>query len=255
MKHPISVNSSCESSVCIPSYVVMILSGLTGGVSLILFGSFLYNGLPNQINLGLNESTSLFINALLSLLFFIQHSIMLRKGFRKWLSGFIAPDYLGAVFSIFSGLFLLMLMLFWQKSTSIQIEFHGTIYLFMRFLFFISIIGYYFTFRSLRSFDLLGIRDISAYLKGKTIRGSLFTVRGPYKLVRHPLYFLSLLMIWTNVTITTDRLLFNGIWTAWIIIGTFLEERDLIDSFGDEYRNYQHKVPMLIPYKWRLWRS
>ncbi len=255
MKHPISVNSSCESGVCIPSYVVMALSGLVGGVSLILFGSFLYNGLPNQINFGLNGSMNLFINALLSLLFFLQHSLMLRKGFRKRLSGFIPPDYLGASFSICSGLSLLMLMLFWQKSTSIQIDFNGALYLLIRFLFFISIIGFFFTIRSLRLFDPLGIRDISAHLKGKTIRGSLFTVRGPYKSVRHPLYFLSLLMIWTNVSITTDRLLFNGIWTVWIIIGTFLEERDLIDSFGDEYRNYQREVPMLAPYKWSLWRS
>ncbi len=127
--------------------------------------------------------------------------------------------------------------------------------MFMRFLFFISILGFYFTIRSLRPFDPLGIRDISAHLKGKANRGSIFTVRGPYKSVRHPLYFLSLLIIWTNVSITTDQLLFNVIWSAWIFIGTFLEEKDLIDSFGDEYRNYQQKVPMLVPYKWRLWRS
>jgi protein-S-isoprenylcysteine O-methyltransferase Ste14 len=62
-------------------------------------------------------------------------------------------------------------------------------------------------------------------------------------------------MIWTQVSLTTDRLLFNGLWTAWIIIGTFLEERDLIVSFGDAYKNYQRNVPMLIPYRWKPWNQ
>ncbi|MDA8404990.1 MAG: hypothetical protein M0Z56_12485 [Desulfobacteraceae bacterium] len=60
-------------------------------------------------------------------------------------------------------------------------------------------------------------------------------------------------MIWTQVSVTTDRLLFNGLWTLWIIVGAMLEERDLIASFGDAYRNYRSNVPMLIPYKWRPW--
>ena len=118
----------------------------------------------------------------------------------------------------------------------------------------LSIIGFYVTFRSLRPFDPLGIREIVIHLKGKSAKESVFTVRGTYQWVRHPLYFFSLLMIWAQVSVTTDRLLFNGLWTVWIIIGTFLEERDLIASFGDAYRNYQRNVPMLIPYKWRPWR-
>jgi protein-S-isoprenylcysteine O-methyltransferase Ste14 len=38
-------------------------------------------------------------------------------------------------------------------------------------------------------------------------------------------------------------------------MGTLMEERDLIAAFGDEYRNYQRKVPMLIPYKWHPWNQ
>lgn len=253
IENQISADTTCMSKVCIPSYVVMALSGLLGGVSLTLFGVFLYTGLPGMMDLGFNEPTNLSINTLLCFLFFLQHSLMLRKGFRKWLSDFIPRDYLGAFFSIFSGIFLLMLMLFWQKSTSFQVELSGTAYWLMRTLFFLSIIGFYFTFRSLRFFDPLGIREIVGHLKGKTPKEATFTLLGSYRWVRHPLYFFSLLMIWSQVSVTTDRLLFNGLWTIWIIIGTILEERDLIASFGDAYRNYQHKVPMLIPYRWHPW--
>jgi len=253
IENQISANTSCMSKVCIPSYGVMALSGLLGGVSLILFGVFLYTGLPSKMNLGFNEPANLYINTLLCFLFFLQHSLMLRKGFRKWLSGFIPQDYLGAFFSIFSGVFLLILMLFWQKSTAIQVDLDGAAYFLMRALFFLSITGFYVTFRSLRPFDPLGIREIVTRLKGKTAKEPIFTVRGAYRWVRHPLYFFSILMIWAQVSVTTDRLLFNGLWTSWIIVGAFLEEKDLIASFGDAYRNYQRNVPMLIPYKWRLW--
>jgi protein-S-isoprenylcysteine O-methyltransferase Ste14 len=67
--------------------------------------------------------------------------------------------------------------------------------------------------------------------------------------VRHPLYFFTLVMIWTSPDITLDRLLFNVLFTGWIVVGTRLEERDLVAEFGEHYSVYQRHVPMLIPYK------
>jgi protein-S-isoprenylcysteine O-methyltransferase Ste14 len=67
--------------------------------------------------------------------------------------------------------------------------------------------------------------------------------------VRHPLYFFTLVLIWSSPDITLDRLLFNVLFTGWIVMGTRLEERDLVAEFGEHYRAYQRYVPMLIPYK------
>jgi len=75
------------------------------------------------------------------------------------------------------------------------------------------------------------------------------TVKGAYRWMRHPLYFFMLLMIWSYPELTIDRLLFNVLWTVWIIIGTMMEERDLVSYFGDQYSIYQKKVPMIITYK------
>jgi protein-S-isoprenylcysteine O-methyltransferase Ste14 len=60
-----------------------------------------------------------------------------------------------------------------------------------------------------------------------------------------------ILMIWSCPNLTIDRLLFNVLWTLWIVIGSIFEERDLIAEFGDTYREYQKQVPMLIP-RW-IW--
>ena len=56
-----------------------------------------------------------------------------------------------------------------------------------------------------------------------------------------------LLLIWSTPRLSTDQLLFNVLWTAWIVVGAKLEERDLVADFGDTYRRYQRAVPMLVP--------
>jgi protein-S-isoprenylcysteine O-methyltransferase Ste14 len=75
--------------------------------------------------------------------------------------------------------------------------------------------------------------------------------RGPYRWVRHPLYLLSLFLIWSYPDLTTDRLLFNLLFTIWVVAGTLLEERDLTATFGQTYRSYQRKVPMFYPWRAR----
>lgn len=101
-------------------------------------------------------------------------------------------------------------------------------------------------------FDPLGIRSIKAHLRGASEARSAFLVKGPYRWVRHPLYSCVLLLFWCTPDVTADRLLLDMLWTSWICIATVLEERDLVAVFGDAYRDYQRKVPMLIPWKGRM---
>ena len=71
------------------------------------------------------------------------------------------------------------------------------------------------------------------------------------KYMKKAFHLFSLLFIWSCPDLTADRLLFNILFTSWIIIGILLEERDLVSDFGEEYLDYKRRVPMLIPYRWK----
>jgi protein-S-isoprenylcysteine O-methyltransferase Ste14 len=218
---------------------------------MVLFALFLFHGSLNVVNLGLSETERLWLNACLSLAFFIQHSVMIRRQFRQRLAQFIRVEYHGALFTIISGVVLLIIVVFWQKSANTLAAPQDILRWLMHAVYFLSIPGFVWGIRSLGTFDPFGFSPILYYMRGKNEPQMPFFVRGPYCWVRHPLYLFSLLMIWSCPNLTADRLLFNVLWTAWIIAGAVFEERDLVASYGEAYRNYQSKVPMLIPYRIR----
>ncbi len=228
-------------------YFLAILSAGLGGVSLIAFTVFLFFGPFNFVDLGLDDPLLLVWNLLLSTLFFVQHSLMIRKSFRERFH--IPRRYVGAVYSISSSIPLLLLVLLWQESETILLIIQGPLRWAFRGVFVLGILGILWGVRSLGSLDAFGIEPLVAPKEERKPGALPFRVRGPYRWVRHPQYFVVLLLIWSSPDITLDRLWFNAIWTVWIVIGTFLEERDLVEGFGDVYREYQKGVPMLVPYR------
>jgi protein-S-isoprenylcysteine O-methyltransferase Ste14 len=75
---------------------------------------------------------------------------------------------------------------------------------------------------------------------------TLFT-GGAYAWVRHPLYFFGLVIIWLTPVMTVNVLAFNAGATLYLYIGALFEERKLVREYGDAYRAYQRRVPMLLP--------
>ncbi len=231
-------------------YVAIFFAYILGAGSLMLFAVFCYAGPLHLIELRLNNKEALFFDAFLSVAFFIQHSGMVRRSFRQYLSRFVPEAYVSSIYTISSGLALLAVILFWQETAGMIGTAKDGLRLLLRAIFALSIVGFYWGTSALGFFDPFGVRSILNHLGGRKAREMPLSIKGPYRFVRHPLYFFVLLVMWSSPDLTYDRLLFNVLWSLWVYIGAVLEERDLSADFGDAYDEYKRKVPMLIP--WRL---
>ena len=72
---------------------------------------------------------------------------------------------------------------------------------------------------------------------------------GVLAFVRPPWYLAALLLIWAR-DLTLADLVVNAVLVGYLWSGTLLEERKLVQTYGEEYRRYQAQVSMLIPWKW-----
>lgn len=231
------------------AYCVMVMAIILGGGALLLFCAFLIAGPFALVRFDLSETQILLVDAVLSMLFFVQHSGMVRQSFRSWLAQIIPRTYHPAVYAIASGLALVTLVVLWQASPTALFAIHGPLSWLPRVFSLLAIAGCLWGMLALGGFDAFGRPPIASLLHGQRLKPPCFVVRGPYRWVRHPLYFFSLLLIWATPDMTSDRLLFNVLWTSWIVLGSYLEERDLVAEFGERYRAYQQTVPMLLPWR------
>jgi protein-S-isoprenylcysteine O-methyltransferase Ste14 len=101
-------------------------------------------------------------------------------------------------------------------------------------------------------FDLryvLGIKQIDEMREGGKTEPMEFNTTGILEYVRHPWYSGAILLVWAFGPISDVSLVSKIILTAYIIIGTFLEENKLIREIGEPYLEYRKRVPMFIPWK------
>lgn len=231
------------------AYLLMVLAEGCGGASLVLFAIFVFAGPVVAVRLDIPERGVLYWDAFLSLLFFAQHSLMVRRWFKDWLARRVARDFHGALYALASGVALTVAMVFWQRSGTVCFDLHGPAGWLLRVPALLAIAGFVWGVRSLGTFDTFGRLPIAARLRGQTLPEPEFVVRGAYEWMRHPLMFFMFVLMWGNPSVSADRLLFNVLWTAWLVAGSFWEERDLVAEFGDRYRAYQRVVPMLLPWR------
>jgi protein-S-isoprenylcysteine O-methyltransferase Ste14 len=92
--------------------------------------------------------------------------------------------------------------------------------------------------------SFLGLRQL---VTAEPDKAEIMIVRGLYKWVRHPLYTAGLVFIWLIPLMTVNLLALNIGLSAYLVIGAYVEERKLMQIFGDDYRDYQERVPMIIP--------
>ena len=204
---------------------------------------------PPQMPLGL----SLAIDAALLMVFAVQHSVMARPWFKRWWTQIVPAPIERSTYVLCASLALILL--FWQwrplggvlwslDSTAAQVVMWTlfacgwTLVLIVTFL--------------INHFDLFGLRQVWLALTGTVHAKVPFTVPGPYRVVRHPLYLGFLLAFWMTPMMTLAHLVFAVATTVYIVVAIQFEEHDLVAEHGPAYEAYRGRVPMLIPGRTRM---
>ena len=193
---------------------------------------------------------SAIVNLLLMSLFAVQHSVMARRQFKEWWTQYLPKSVERSTYVLFSSLALALLLWQWRPIPTVvwqiddpQIAMAVTG---------ISLLGFLIALTStflINHFELFGLHQVANNLTGRSMPAPRFRTPLYYKFVRHPLYLGFIIAFWAAPTMTIGHLLFAAVTTSYIFVGILLEERDLVDLFGDDYRRYRERVSMLVPWR------
>lgn len=219
-------------------------------ISLVGFFLFFENiYLPTTVSTPLGSPVrfnAVLLDFMLIALFGIQHSIMARDWFKKWLKDWLPPALERVTFLLLSSIVLAIIVRFWQPFGGVFWDVRGSLSGYL-----LLIIGGMGGIIVLLSARAIGSRS---FIGWEQITMPNVNVEQPfitpsfYRFVRHPIYFGTLLLIWFVPLLSFSGLFFNLLMTLYIIIGATFEERNLRITFGETYRTYQRFVPMLIPF-------
>jgi protein-S-isoprenylcysteine O-methyltransferase Ste14 len=242
----------------IASFAARLLTLCYGGIAyLIFFGTFLYAVgfvsqyvVPKTIDTGATSSplTALLINLVLMSIFAVQHSGMARLGFKKLFTRFASPAIERSTYVLLASLTLILLFWQWQPMPTVVWSIENPVLAGVAtaggFLGWLIVL--YSTFL-ISHFELFGLTQVVAHFAGRMVAPVKFKTPGLYRFIRHPIYLGFIIAFWSTPMMTLGHLLFASVTTAYIFVGIYFEERDLVSLFGSEYRRYRERVAMLLP--------
>lgn len=242
------------------SFLYGVAAYLAGLATLLYFIGFSGNLLvPKSVDFGASapRAEALATNLLLLALFGVQHSVMARRGFKRWWTGVVPPVVERSTYLVATCAVLALMFWFWvpiEAPVVWRVEHSAGVAM----LWGLFGLGWLLALGStflINHFELFGLQQVFARLTQRALPEAQFRTPLLYRYVRHPLYVGLMLSFWSVPLMTAGRLLFALGFSAYILIGIAFEERDLLQQFGGLYRTYREQVGMLIPHARSLRRT
>jgi protein-S-isoprenylcysteine O-methyltransferase Ste14 len=192
---------------------------------------------------------ALAIDALLIALFGVQHSVMARRSFKERSERLIPKPIERSTYVLASSLCLLLLFAEWRPIGLVVWDVSKSAAGIALVL--LSLFGWLVVVVSTFLIDhaeLFGLRQVFARSPDAGGSPGDFKTPGLYRAVRHPLYFGFLVAFWATPVMTLGHLVFALGVTTYVLIAIPLEERDLLEQFGDRYAEYRKRVRALLPF-------
>jgi protein-S-isoprenylcysteine O-methyltransferase Ste14 len=180
-------------------------------------------------------------------LFAVQHSVMARGFFKRWLTRYIPEAAERSTYVLASSLALILLAAFWQPLGGLVWQVSSPALTAALYALFAA--GWLLVLVStslINHFDLFGLRQVWLAFRGRPYTPLTFAMPWLYRYVRHPIYLGFFIAMWATPTMTVTHLVFAVMASAYIVIGTMLEERDLRKVHA-EYDAYAREVPRFVP--------
>jgi len=212
---------------------------------------FLANlGVPKSIDTGMGgeTATAFLVNLGLLSVFALQHSVMARPSFKRWWTRVVPVAIERSTYVLLTNVVLGLLFWQWRPMTAVIWDVSsGTSARILEALFCAGWIAVLLGTFMTNHFELFGLRQVYLYLVGREHTPVTFTARGFYRYVRHPLMAGFLLAFWATPRMTLGHLVFSMVMTGYVLLAIRFEERDLVESLGEQYVDYRESTPALLP--------
>ncbi len=181
-------------------------------------------------------------------LFGLQHSVMARPAFKRTWLRVVTASLERSVYVLAATACLLLLFWQWRPIPVTLWDFGaGASHAILVAVFWLGWLAVIASTYLIDHFDLFGLRQVYFQLRGLPYRPLPFKQPWPYRVVRHPLMLAMLVAFWATPHMTAGHLLYAAALSAFILVGTTFEERDLATQYGEPYRLYLRQVSKLFP--------
>lgn len=207
-------------------------------------------GVPKGINDGTPGGLwlSVAVNLGLIWLFGLHHSATARRWFKARWTRIVPPSLERAAYLYMTAIATSVLVVLWQPIPITVWQVEDTVAYWAIWTAYLGVWGMMFsaTFH-FGHFGFFGLAQAWAKVTGAGPAETSFCARWLYGLVRHPISLGWILTPWITPHMTVGQTFFAIGVTAYVLVATVFEERDLVVELGDTYRRYRRDVPAFLP--------